>query len=211
MKKVNKSNRKPKNKLRKKSIAKRSFGAVVTMKAESFNEHAQKRETRLGALAKQADILREYILHHEDYDEVTFPQSFPVVKFCREVIGDKSLGDPVVKDFRRAYTALTSVVALPIPHDIILLDDETHQLSVIMIKQRQRLMMEEANEVAGGDLEADIAANKDKVDFNAVVEDVLAGNTTYDKDPDFMASDLAYAEKDVEVVPLDENGNLPTA
>lgn len=175
---------------------------------EMWNEIAAQREQSLKTLIQGSEAVREAILNDESYDETKFPGGFDIKGFIRAVVGAKHLGHPEVMDFRRSLTALASVVHIKLPENFILMDIETHTAATVLMKNaaqmRQAEMADTEAALDPAEIAARVKASSEKMDSDQLVKDVLAGNTTYDKDEDFMASGLVVNEEDAEVVSIAE-------
>lgn len=179
-------------------------GALKPVPKEGWDKLAEERANDIRIHTTAVEMVRASILEHEDYDEATFPESFPVVKFCRSVIGRADIGSPDVLRFRRAITAIATVTGMQLPENVILQDVHSHNACIMLYQDAQREQVKAANEKLMEEKKLSEAAGElGKSSGQDIVDAVLRGETTYQNDAEFMESGLVHESGDVDIVDLE--------
>lgn len=179
---------------------------LVPVPEMDWNKVSDERQARLRLLTDAVNATRDAIVADESYDEDTFPESFDVLGFCRAAMKGHRADSHEVLMFRRAMTVLTTVTKMKLPEGFALIDDDAHSAAMLLSqlanaeyqKQQQEKMHKNPS------IQEALKTAATKIDGNQLVDDVLKGNTTYDKDVEYMKSGLVVSKDDVEVTSLDK-------
>lgn len=185
---------------------------MVAVGPAAWIEISKKREDEMVINQRAVELTREALVNYvPDYDHSKFPVGFPILKFCREHIGNRKLTNPDVILFRRSMTALSSITGMKIPENLILTDELAYTMAQLLTREAQRIReaeeraaLAEESSAVSAEARAKFEETFKDLDKQDIVEAVMSGNTTYDKDEEFMKSGMVYAPEEVEMTSVKE-------
>lgn len=185
---------------------------MVAVGPAAWIEISKKREAEMVINQRAVELTRDALLTYvPGYDQSKFPVGFPTLKFCRDHIGNRKLTNPDVILFRRSMTALATITGMKIPENLVLTDEMAHTMAQLLTREAQqmredetRVTMSAESKIVSAEVRAKFEETFKDLDKQDIVEAVMSGNTTYDKDEEFMKSGMVYAPEEVEMTSVKE-------